>query len=377
MRWDAVLGSDWRERQPGRPTCLPDRIDEIVSRIDILDWLAEHGHSPTRQISGVWQYHCPLPKHVDQHPSFTVKDNRWRCWSACGKSGDVIDLEVALSGSTVADAIERLAERIGTGRPRTYVTGARTASLKGKADQTPEPTPTSKPGLRSPPPSAPTTPIPPVVADEILATFVAGRGWDPAAVAEAGLTVVRDAYGRTRIQFPYHLDGEVIWHQDRALGTNTPKWLAPSGSEAFLYNADALLRADERSGTWVVEGPTDALAMRSTFDAPAVVGVPGVNAFKGEWTKAFDDIDTVLIVGDNDGGGERFRSVVAKALAPPVVRHVLQVRVPPGFGDLDDWRRGCGCDNERFAEALHQAVAHALGGHGVTDQGDLGPWRRR
>jgi CHC2 zinc finger len=58
---------------------------------------------------------CPL--HHEHHgEAFVVfTDGHWRCFGKCGKSGDVIDLEQALGGGTLAEA----AARLGVARPTT------------------------------------------------------------------------------------------------------------------------------------------------------------------------------------------------------------------------------------------------------------------
>jgi hypothetical protein len=40
---------------------------------------------------------CPTPQHEDRHPSCTVAETHWRCWS-CGAGGTMIDLGAAIYG---------------------------------------------------------------------------------------------------------------------------------------------------------------------------------------------------------------------------------------------------------------------------------------
>ena len=52
---------------------------------------------------------CPI--HQEEHgEAFNVdpRTHRWRCWGKCGRGGDVIDLEQALRGGSLMDAISRL-----------------------------------------------------------------------------------------------------------------------------------------------------------------------------------------------------------------------------------------------------------------------------
>lgn len=61
-----------------------------------------------------WRGPCPI--HGGKNDSFSVdpQSGLWRCWSACGRGGDVIELEMALSNSAWREAVLEL-ERI-TGR---------------------------------------------------------------------------------------------------------------------------------------------------------------------------------------------------------------------------------------------------------------------
>jgi hypothetical protein len=108
---------------------------------------------------------------------------------------------------------------------------------------------------------------------------------------------------------------------------------------------------------WLLEGPADCLALRSTFENPAAVAVPGVWALKERWAPAFKDL-CVFVVADRDVAGEKLRARCDELLGPVGAR-VLHVRVPAPYGDLDEWRRGCDCDNDLFFEALLQAVVEA------------------
>jgi len=57
---------------------------------------------------------CPF--HPDKHPSLTVKNERFKCWS-CGASGDAIDLVMRLHGLDFLSALRYLGlERSGLSR---------------------------------------------------------------------------------------------------------------------------------------------------------------------------------------------------------------------------------------------------------------------
>jgi DNA primase len=277
-----------------------DRIPELRSRVDLVELVAQLGGVEAKRSGMGVTFHCPSPAHEDRTPSFTVKDGRWNCWSACARGGDAIDLVMWLRGCTTAEAIEQLAAGVGL-------------------DRRPE---------RSPAPT--------------LTKWCAGRGWGPHVVAELGLTLVEDAYGRPRIRFPFRLDGEVPYHQDRSVDDSVKyRWLSPPGGRPIAYEADRLrLAHEERGHVFVLEGVTDVVALVDVYASPAVVGIPGVAAWRPSWAPAFRGLN-VYVIGDNDPAGERFRSRVTTDLQG-VARAVWNVHVPDGFVDVAAWRRGLG-----------------------------------
>ena len=54
-----------------------------------------------------WTGKCPL--HQERHgQSFVIFNDRWTCFGKCGRRGDIIDLEQALGGGSLHEAIQRL-----------------------------------------------------------------------------------------------------------------------------------------------------------------------------------------------------------------------------------------------------------------------------
>jgi DNA primase len=267
----------------------------------------------------------------DVHPSATVKEGHLQCWS-CGFRGDVVDLVELLDGVSRAEAIERLACRIGMGSSPT------TKNRKQRSEKVPD----RDLSVRQ--------------QCEFLDTFIHARGWSRMAAAEGELSVVLDGCRRPRVRFPYRVNGSVVWWQDRAIGSATPKWLNPSGLSATIYNADrGFARADETGGCWILEGAADVVALRSTYEDPAVVGIPGCESFRPEWSSAFRDLD-VFILSDRDVAGERLREQLSELLKTEA-RSVRHVRVPEPWVDFDEWRRACSCDNDRMAAELVAAAS--------------------
>ncbi|MBR0342520.1 MAG: hypothetical protein IJH64_09845 [Oscillospiraceae bacterium] len=64
----------------------------------------------THQQPARGRYLCPF--HQDRHPSLTVKDGHWQCWS-CGEHGDVIDFVMKYFGIGFQDAVCRISNDFG------------------------------------------------------------------------------------------------------------------------------------------------------------------------------------------------------------------------------------------------------------------------
>src|ERR1700722_5188958 len=66
-----------------------------------------------RQRGRRWRGRCPI--HRGKHDSFSVdpETGLWRCWSDCGRGGDIIALEIALTGATWRDAVAEIEGIIG------------------------------------------------------------------------------------------------------------------------------------------------------------------------------------------------------------------------------------------------------------------------
>jgi hypothetical protein len=89
-----------------------NRVNEIDfsavrSRYPLVEFCRERGYRLRRNGSS-GQFNCICPLHNEKTPSFTIyPNNRAHCFG-CGWQGDVIDLELALRGGTLQEAIERL-----------------------------------------------------------------------------------------------------------------------------------------------------------------------------------------------------------------------------------------------------------------------------
>src|SRR5215208_5562624 len=92
-------------------------VEQVRAGIDIVDLISQH---VTLQKAGrTFKAICPF--HSEKTPSFVVfpDTQRWHCFG-CGEGGDIFTFLMKIENMTFADALRRLADRIGVviTRPR-------------------------------------------------------------------------------------------------------------------------------------------------------------------------------------------------------------------------------------------------------------------
>jgi CHC2 zinc finger len=60
-----------------------------------------------------WRGRCPIHRGQGYNFSVNPESGLWRCWSSCGLGGDIITLEMALSGSSWREAVAVIEHAIG------------------------------------------------------------------------------------------------------------------------------------------------------------------------------------------------------------------------------------------------------------------------
>lgn len=275
-------------------------LSEIIAATDLVELVSEWA-GPSRQSGGKFLYSCPSPDHPDRNPSFTVEKDRsgrwrWKCWSQCNASGDALDFVVWITGESKSEARLRLGRRAGLLGKRTFIPTARN-SERFLSKESPRP-------YRSP------KVLNAKEGQAILAKYLNWRGWSEDAVEQFGLETVLDRRGRYRIRHPFfrpEKDGSlsVPYWQDRGRTKDDgPKWLSPANTLPIPHNLPSLAVSNLR-GVLFVEGPADAisgtLALGERTDL-AVIGIPGIGAWKKEWSIAASDLP-VAIWRDSDPAG--------------------------------------------------------------------------
>jgi DNA primase len=97
------------------PPIIPsDVIDEIKSRLDIVDFVSDHVE--LRRTGKNYVGLCPF--HSEKTPSFTVSQEKqiYHCFG-CGKGGDLISFCMAVGNSSFSEALEALAGQCGIELP--------------------------------------------------------------------------------------------------------------------------------------------------------------------------------------------------------------------------------------------------------------------
>lgn len=118
-----------------------------------------------------------------------------------------------------------------------------------------------------------------------------------------------------RLAIPYLTPTGVVDIRFRSIDESEPKYLGLAGAKTRLYNAHAILEADN----WiaVAEGELDAITL-AACGIPAV-GVPGVNNWKPHYSRILQDFDAVYVLADGDQPGQDFARHLAKELGNVVV----------------------------------------------------------
>lgn len=319
----------------------PGNLSGLIAQVD-LNQLVSRYTGNGRTSGKVTTYSCPHPAHPDAHPSFTVTTNSKgkevaKCFSQCAWQGDALELVKWLEGLSTGEAIKWLRRFLG---------------------QAEEPTFYSKP----PTPSKPLRSLSPKgqeltgeSADRFMKKYLTSRGWTCEVVEKFALSVVLDPSGKPRIRHPYFTptsSGEWVlsYYQDRGANSSPVKWLSPKGSTPQLFNLKSL-EADSLEGVVICEGAADTITASLALEGcpfVAVIGVPGVSAWRDEWAHFVNGL-RVVVAADNDEAGRTLEQRIRNSVTSPVTY------VRATHGDLTE------IANEIGLESLRALLLTGLG----------------
>lgn len=325
----------------------PEGLSSLVERVDLYELVARYA-GPGRSSGRTTSYSCPHPAHPDHSPSFTVSTTSTgkqlaRCWSQCAWQGDALELVKWLENLSTSEGAKWLRDYLGL-----KVAPAR--SLESRPA-----TPSKLHRSLSPKPvDTATRPADTEAASRFLARYLDHRGWPSEVATTFGLEVVLDSSGSGRIRHSYFTptaSGEWVatYWQDRGVGSSHPKWLSPKGGSPALYNLRSL-ETENLAAVVICEGPADTITATLALEGAervAVVGCPGVSAWRSEWSPLFEGL-RVVVAADNDAAGRTLEQAVSSSLR----RQVTYLR--PSHGDLTDTAkaRGLGSLRELLITAL-------------------------
>ena len=322
-------------------TRTPENLSDLIAQVD-LNQLVSRYTGNGRTSGKVTTYSCPHPAHADTHPSFTVTTNSKgkevaKCFSQCAWQGDALELVKWLEGLSTGEAASWLRRFIGQAEEQTFY------SKKAESPR--------KVLLLYPQGEELTGES----AERFMKKYLTSRGW-PCEVAERfSLSVVLDSSGKARIRHPYftpNSSGEWVlsYYQDRGDKTSLPKWKSPKGSTPQLFNLKSL-EADSLEGVVICEGAADTITASLALEGcpfVAVIGVPGVSAWRDEWSHFVNGL-RIVVAADNDEAGRTLEQRIRNSVSSPVTC------VRASHGDLTE------IANEIGLESLRALLLAGLG----------------
>ena len=313
----------------------PGNLSDLVSQVD-LNQLVSRYTGNGRTSGKVTTYSCPHPAHLDAHPSFTVTTNSKgrevaKCFSQCAWQGDALELVKWLEGLSTGEAASWLRRFIGLAEKPFF------------ASTPVPPTPLNLPYLEE----SKSEELTGESAERFMKQYLNSRGWPCEVVEKFALSVVLDTSGKARIRHPYFTptsSGEWVlsYYQDRGDKSSRVKWLSPKGSTPQLFNLKSL-EADSLEGVVICEGAADTITASLALDGcpfVAVIGVPGVSAWRDEWAHFVNGL-RIVVAADNDEAGRTLEQRVKASVKSPVTF------VRATHGDLTEIAKEIGLESLR------------------------------
>lgn len=150
-----------------------------------------------------------------------------------------------------------------------------------------------------------------------------------------------------RLAIPYVTPSGVVDIRFRAIANNPdePKYMGIPGAKTTMYNAQAVLTAENY--ICVTEGELDTVALSVKTGHPSV-GIPGATNWKPYYSKILDDFDTVIVLADGDNAGLEFGKKLSRELP-----NVNLIQMPEGH-DVNSIiiQEGAEWLNERITKCL-------------------------
>jgi DNA primase len=159
------------------------------------------------------------------------------------------------------------------------------------------------------------------------AEYLATRGLSVDEASQFHLGVVENPLPghegyKGKLAIPYVTPSGVVDLRFRSINGEDPKYMGLPGAKTTMFNAQAVLNADQY--ICVTEGEIDTITVSTKTSHPAV-GIPGANNWKPFYSKILDDFDTVIVLADGDSPGLEFGKKISRELG-----NVNIVQMPDG-----------------------------------------------
>ena len=142
-----------------------------------------------------------------------------------------------------------------------------------------------------------------------------------------------------RLAIPYVTPAGVIDIRFRSIvADDSPKYMSRTGATGHLYNVSAF--AEDSPIIAITEGEMDTIVTHGLAQIPSI-GVPGANAWKPFYHRAFQDYDRVFLLCDGDSPGREWGKRIASEIETAVI-----VSMPDGM-DVNDYVLAHGEDGLR------------------------------
>ena len=268
----------------------------------------------------VERHKCLCPFHDDHHASlsFSVSRNTYRCF-ACGASGGVIDLAMALLP-------------LGGGREGVFLDACRWLADEHNVILT-----EFKPKETKPPKPFDAQHYEryferPWLSPEACKFLFEERQLHPAVIRYCRLNSFRDW-----LQIPYYnREGKLIGIQNRNLIKGAlPRFRFPQGSECGIYNLPVLNLLKPGEALYIAEGCSDCWSLLSA--GHKAIAIPSATLLSKKDVEQLSIVNSQLSITfhmypDRDAPGERLFLQLQEVL-PSLVRHQL----PQGCKDFSDY----------------------------------------
>jgi len=292
-------------------------------------------------------FNAQAHKNGDKKPSlgFNTRTNRFKCF-ACGVSGSVLDLYMAVRGVDLPTAIKELGNGYATTtyeykptppKPKKivgdyseiYETLALTCGLDKEATDylTGDKRGLSKDtinmfGIFS-------------IGDYNKVNKYFKDNFDIKALKESGLFSEKGSliFYKHKIVIPFYYGDKIVFLQARNIDDTHPKYLNLIDIPKPIFNLERLSRLDKGDKVYICEGVFDA--MRLTQEGYTAVAILGVTDFKADDVEVFKPFKVVLAL-DNDEAGKEMTQQIAKMFLLNG-KAVSIKELPEGIKDITDF----------------------------------------